>query len=121
MPAIDGLEAFLDGQAHRRLAVASSSERARLDPMLGRLGLARFFGEHVYSAARIPRGQPHPVVYLLVDETLRLHSSARLVIERHSLGAPPRTAAALTAYGLRAARPILVRPPAPLPPPCANR
>src|SRR3546814_6533151 len=59
MPAIDGLEAFLDGQAHRRLAVASSSERAWLDTMLGRLGLAGFFCEHVYSAARIPRGQPH--------------------------------------------------------------
>src|SRR3546814_15221480 len=83
MPAIDGLEAFLDGQAHRRLAVASSSERAWLDTMLGRLGLAGFFGEHVYSAARIPRGKPHPDVYLHVDEQLRLPSSACLVIEDH--------------------------------------
>src|SRR3546814_17414906 len=103
MPAIDGLEAFLDGQAHRRLAVASSSERAWLDTMLGRLGLAGFFGEHVYSAARIPRGKPHPDVYLHVDEQLRLPSSACLVIEDPPVGAAAGAAAGMTVIGLMAA------------------
>src|SRR3546814_2526327 len=103
MPAIDGLEAFLDGQAHRRLAVASSSERAWLDTMLGRLGLAGFFGEHVYSAARIPRGKPPPDVYLHVDEQLRLPSSACLVIEDHPVGAAAGAAAGMTVIGLMAA------------------
>src|SRR3546814_2128603 len=71
--------------------------------MLGRLGLAGFFGEHVYSAARIPRGKPHPDVYLHVDEQLRLPSSACLVIEDHPVGAAAGAAAGMTVIGLMAA------------------
>lgn len=103
MPAIDGLEAFLEAQAHRRLAVASSSERAWLDTMLDRLDLARFFGEHVYSAARIPRGKPNPDVYLHVAEQLRLPPSACLVVEDHPVGAAAGAAAGMTVIGLMAA------------------
>ncbi len=103
MPAIEGLEVFLKAQMHRRLAIASSSERSWLDSMLGRLGLARYFGDHVYSAARIPRGKPHPDVYLHVAEQLHLPPSACLVIEDHPVGAAAGAAAGMTVIGLLAA------------------
>src|SRR3546814_20769611 len=110
MPAIDGLEAFLDGQAHRRLAVASSSERAWLDTMLGRLGLAGFFGEHVYSAARIPRSKPHPAVYLHVDSQLRLPAPACLLLSDHPVGASDGPAPGITVIGLMTASHIRAVP-----------
>lgn len=103
MPAIAGLETFLGGQGHRRLAIASSSEKVWLDSTLARLGLARHFAGHVYSAARIPRGKPHPDVYLHVAEQLGLPPSACLVIEDHPVGAAAGGAAGMTVIGLLAA------------------
>jgi len=103
MPAIDGLEDFLRGQTHRRLAIASSSEKSWLDAMLSRLGLARFFGDHVYSAARITNGKPHPDVYLHVAKQLSLPPPACLVIEDHPVGAAAGAAAGMTVIGLTAA------------------
>jgi HAD superfamily hydrolase (TIGR01509 family) len=103
MPAIDGLDAFLKGQTHRRLAIASSSETSWLHAMLRRLALDLFFGEHVYSAARIPKGKPHPDVYLHVAEQLRVPPSACLVIEDHPVGAAAGVAAGMTVIGLLAA------------------
>ena len=103
MPAIEGLEVFLEAEGHRPLAIASSSEKVWLDTTLARLGLARHFGEHVYSAARIPRGKPHPDVYLHVAEQLGLPPSACLVIEDHPVGAAAGAAAGMTVIGLLAA------------------
>ena len=86
IPAIDGIEAFLAGHAHLRLAVASSSEKDWLDATLRRLGLAGFFGERVFSAARLPRGKPHPDVYLQAAGRLGVDPGACLVIEDHPIG-----------------------------------
>lgn len=103
MGAIDGLAPFLASQRHRRLAIASSSEKAWLDATLARLGLAAHFGGHVYSAARIERGKPHPDVYLHVARRLGLPPSACLVIEDHPVGVAAGAAAGMTVIGLLAA------------------
>ena len=103
MQPITGIGAFLDGQAGRPLAIASSSEKAFLDSTLRRLGLAGHFGDHVYSAARFERGKPHPDIYLHAARGLGLDPAACLVIEDHPVGAAAGAAAGMTVIGLLAA------------------
>ena len=92
MAALEGIAPFLCGQAHRRL-----------DGTLARLGLAAHFGDHVYSAARMTRGKPHPDIYLHVAARLGLAPSTCLVIEDHPVGAAAGAAAGMTVIGLLAA------------------
>ena len=106
--AIEGIERFLERQAGRRLAIASSSEKHWLDSFLARLGLAHWFGDDVYSAARLERGKPHPDVYLMVAERLGVEPSACLVVEDHPVGAAAGVAAGMTVIGLLAASHIRV-------------
>ncbi|HEX8620462.1 MAG TPA: HAD family phosphatase [Allosphingosinicella sp.] len=101
--AIEGLAEFLEGQSGRRLAIASSSDREWLDSSLDRLGLARHFGDRVFSAAGIQRGKPHPDVYLMVAQALDLAPSQCLVIEDHPIGVAAGAAAGMTVIGLLAA------------------
>jgi HAD superfamily hydrolase (TIGR01509 family) len=101
--AIEGLEPFLAAQAHRRLAIASSSEREWLDATLGRLGLAHFFGDNLFSAARFPRGKPHPDIYLHAAQRLQIDPQSCLVIEDHPVGVAAGAAAGMTVIALLAA------------------
>jgi HAD superfamily hydrolase (TIGR01509 family) len=101
--AIEGIEPFLRSQSHRGLAIASSSEKSWLDGMLDRLGLAGYFGERVYSAARFPRGKPHPDIYLHVARQLDLPPERCLVVEDHPVGVAAGAAAGMTVIGLLAA------------------
>lgn len=101
--AIEGIEPFLSSHANRRLAIASSSPREWLDDFLARLGLARYFGGHVYSAAGVARGKPHPDVYLMAAERLGLAPTSCLVIEDHPLGVAAGAAAGMTVIALLAA------------------
>jgi HAD superfamily hydrolase (TIGR01509 family) len=103
MLAIEGLEAFLAAQAHRRLAIASSSEKEWLDATLARLGLAHYFGGNVFSAARFPRGKPHPDIYLHAAQRLRIDAQKCLVIEDHPVGVAAGAAAGMTVVALLAA------------------
>ena len=103
VPAIDGVAPFLESQAHRRLAIASSSDQAWLDGSLERLGLASHFGGNVFSAAGLARGKPHPDVYLMVAERLGIAPSRCLVIEDHPVGVAAGRAAGMTVIGLLAA------------------
>jgi HAD superfamily hydrolase (TIGR01509 family) len=103
MLAIEGIEAFLEGQSGRLLAIASSSDREWLDASLERLGLSRYFGDNIFSAAGIPRGKPHPDVYLMVARALRIDPSRCLVIEDHPVGVAAGAAAGMTVIGLLAA------------------
>lgn len=103
MLAIEGIGRFLEGQSDRLLAIASSSDREWLDGSLERLGLSHHFGDRVFSAAGIPRGKPHPDVYLMVAEALGLAPSQCLVIEDHPVGVAAAAAAGMTVVGLLAA------------------
>jgi HAD superfamily hydrolase (TIGR01509 family) len=101
--AIEGIGPFLEGQSHRRLAIASSSDREWLDESLKRLGLSHHFGDRVFSAAGIPRGKPHPDVYLMVAQALAIPPDRCLVIEDHPVGVAAGTAAGMTVIALLAA------------------
>ena len=101
--AIEGLEPFLAAQQGRRLAIASSSEKEWLDATLARLGLAHFFGGNVFSAARFPRGKPHPDIYLHAAQRLRIDAQRCLVVEDHPVGVAAGAAAGMTVVALLAA------------------
>ena len=103
VPAIGGIGAFLEAQSGRVLAIASSSDREWLDSSLERLGLRRHFGDHVFSAAGIPRGKPHPDVYLGVAKALGIPPSRCLVIEDHPVGVAAGASAGMTVVALLAA------------------
>lgn len=103
MLAIEGIGPFLDSQSHRRLAIASSSDKSWLDAHLARLGLARHFKGRVFSAAGIPRGKPHPDIYLSVAQALGVAPAACLVIEDHPVGVAAGAAAGMMVIALLAA------------------
>jgi HAD superfamily hydrolase (TIGR01509 family) len=101
--AIEGIHAFVERQSHRLLAIASSSEESWLKSSLERLGLAAYFEGRVFSAARLPRGKPHPDVYLQAAAELGVAPSSCLVIEDHPLGVAAGAAAGMTVIALLAA------------------
>lgn len=101
--AIEGIGPFLEGHSERRLAIASSSDREWLDASLDRLGLRHHFGDRIFSAAGIPRGKPHPDVYLMVARALGIPPSKCLVIEDHPVGVTAGAAAGMTVVALLAA------------------
>lgn len=104
--AIEGIEAFLEAQAHRPLGIASSSEKGWLDEMVARLGLDRFFKGKVFSGATIARGKPHPDIYLHAATKLGVAPARCLVIEDHQVGVAAGAAAGMTVIALLAARHI---------------
>jgi HAD superfamily hydrolase (TIGR01509 family) len=103
MLAVEGIEAFLESQRHRVLAIASSSETSWLEQTLDRLGLAAWFGDRLFSAAGFPRGKPHPDIYLHAAERLGLAPGRCLVVEDHPVGVAAGAAAGMTVIALLAA------------------
>lgn len=99
---IDGVAAFVETQAHRNRAIASSSARDWLDRCLERFRLDHHFGDHVYSAAGFARGKPHPDIYLHVAQQLSVAPEKALVIEDSPTGAAAGSAAGMTVVGLLA-------------------
>ena len=74
----------------RRLpkAVASSSPTRWLRSSLERFGLAHHFGDRLFSAAEhVPRGKPHPDIYLHAARRARRRARRRRsVLEDHRAG-----------------------------------
>lgn len=109
LAAVAGAADFLDRLAGMPCAVASSSRREYLAWALGRLGLAHHFGDHLYSADGIPRGKPHPDIYLTAARGLGVEPGQCLAIEDSPVGAQAAVAAGMTVVGLLAASHIADR------------
>src|SRR5215475_5047103 len=62
------------------LAVATSSVSASARPFLERTGIGSFF-HVVVTGDEVPRGKPHPDIYLRTTKKLGMHPEACLVIE----------------------------------------
>jgi beta-phosphoglucomutase-like phosphatase (HAD superfamily) len=62
---VSGVRGYLQSVAHVDCCIASASSPDRLAVCLDVLGLATRFGAHVYSASMVPRGKPHPDLFLL--------------------------------------------------------
>lgn len=96
---IAGVADFIDGHGYRGRAVASSSASEWLNDSLARFGIDHHFGDHVYSAAEIERGKPHPDIYLHAADRLAVRPERSLVIEDSPTGVAAGVAAGMTVVG----------------------
>lgn len=99
---VAGVTAFVERRAAVPKAIASSSERDYLTACLKRFGLARYFAEHLYSAAVLPRGKPFPDIYQSAAQGLGVPAGQCLVIEDSPVGVQAGVAAGMTVVGLLA-------------------
>lgn len=100
---IRGVRDYLAAFAGLKRCIASSSSPDRLAACLDILGLAEAFGEHVYSASQVPRGKPHPDLFLHAASRLGVAPAEAIVIEDSEGGIRAASAAGMTPIGLLAA------------------
>lgn len=81
------------------LAVASNSVTERVRLSLRVAGLARFFGEHVYTAEMVARPKPAPDLYLHAATRLGVGPAECLVVEDSVSGATAARAAGMSVVG----------------------
>ena len=99
--AVAGVADFLQALPPIPKAVASSSPIRWLRGSLQRFGLAHHFGERLFSAAEhVPRGKPHPDIYLHAAAELGVEPGRALVIEDTPAGVTAARSAGMTVIGL---------------------
>lgn len=97
---VQGAAAFIRQFAHLPRCIASSSSLDRLHFSLDLLGLTTDFAGRVFSADMVPRGKPHPDLFLLAAERLNISPPECLVIEDSASGVRAGVAAGMTVLGL---------------------
>jgi HAD superfamily hydrolase (TIGR01509 family) len=97
LQAIPGVEEFLSAAA-LPMAVASGSERERLDYTLGLTGLDGYFKGHIYSAEAVKNGKPAPDIFILAAEKLGIAPKDCLVVEDSPNGVRAGKAAGMTVF-----------------------
>lgn len=104
LEAVPGIDAVLGALVDRdvRLAVASSSSPERIAHSLELTGLAKYFGDHLYSSTMVARGKPAPDLFLYAADKLDVTSSACVVIEDSVPGVVAGVAAGMTVIGFTA-------------------
>jgi HAD superfamily hydrolase (TIGR01509 family) len=100
---IPGVRDYLAAFPQMKRCIASSSSPDRLAACLDILDLAEAFGEHVYSASMVPRGKPHPDLFLHAAARLGVAPPDALVIEDSEGGVRAAVAAGMTPIGFLAA------------------
>ena len=100
---VPGVRDYLAAFAHVKRCIASSSSPDRLAACLEILDLGAAFGEHVYSASRVPRGKPHPDLFLHAAARLGVAPADAIVIEDSEGGVRAAVAAGMTPIGFLAA------------------
>ena len=102
LKAIDGVHAavaHLHARVQGRIACASGADRAKVVMQLDQVGLARYFGDAVFSGHDLPRSKPAPDVYLAAAAHLGVDPARCLVIEDTGTGAQAGLAAGATVWG----------------------
>ena len=100
---IPGVRGYLAAFPDMKRCIASSSSPDRLAACLEILDLASAFGEHVYSASLVPRGKPHPDLFLHAAARLGVAPADAIVIEDSEGGVRAAVAAGMTPVGFLAA------------------
>lgn len=100
---VSGAGRFIETFSHLPRCIASSSSIDRLQLCLEVLDLTDKFGGSVFSADMVPRGKPHPDIFLLAADRLGVTPASCLVIEDSTGGIKAAVAAGMTAVGLCAA------------------
>jgi HAD superfamily hydrolase (TIGR01509 family) len=95
---IDGVAAMLEAlQVPRCVASSSDLERVRLSLEL--TGLARYFGERLYTSQMVERGKPAPDLFLYAAAAMQADPRRTLVIEDSVSGVTAARAAGMTVWG----------------------
>lgn len=82
--------------------VASQAPRARVELALEVTELARVFGDHVFTAAMVPRSKPHPDVLLYAAARMGAEPTRCVVVEDSPSGIRAAVAAGMKALGYAA-------------------
>lgn len=88
-------------QLNASFAVGSNSSKAYLENVLGLTDLAKYFGEHIYSAhdTKQQRLKPYPDIYLEIAERFTATPSRTFVIEDSKFGVQAGVAAGFRVIG----------------------
>lgn len=105
---VDGARDFIEAHAHVPQCIASSSSPDRLETCLEALDLQTVFETRVYSASLVPRGKPHPDIFLHAADRMGVPPPRSIVIEDSASGVEAGIAAGMTVIGLLAASHIQV-------------
>ena len=89
--AVEGLDA--------RVCVASSSAPDRLRFALRVTGYDAIFAPNIFSSAEVPRGKPHPDLFLFAARAMGAAPKECLVIEDSVAGVAAARAAGMTVFG----------------------
>ena len=99
--AIDGIHdavAHLHDHCEGRIAVASGADRFKVEMMLKKVDLHRFFEGRIFSGHEMPRSKPHPDVYLAAAAHLQVPTVRCLVVEDTTVGITAGVAAGATVW-----------------------
>jgi beta-phosphoglucomutase-like phosphatase (HAD superfamily) len=99
---IDGAPAALErlyGRYRGRMACASGADRGKVELMLGKAHLLRWFDGAIFSGHETPRSKPYPDVYLAAAAHLQVDPADCLVIEDTTTGVRAGVAAGATVWG----------------------
>ena len=95
---IDGVGSVLEGLKIPH-CVASSSALDRVSLSLSLTGLARHFGDRLYTAQMVDRGKPAPDLFLYAAARMQADPARTLVIEDSVSGVQAAKAAGMTVWG----------------------
>ena len=95
---IDGIGSVLEGLKIPH-CVASSSTLDRVSLSLSLTGLARHFGDRLYTAQMVDRGKPAPDLFLYAARRMQADPVSTLVIEDSVSGVRAAKAAGMTVWG----------------------
>ncbi|WP_296741226.1 HAD family phosphatase [Mesorhizobium sp.] len=93
-----GIVPFL-GALNGARCVASSSSVERINHSLAVTGLARFFGEAIFSSSMVKNGKPAPDIFLHAAERMGVEPADCIVIEDSPFGIQGAVAAGMIAIG----------------------
>jgi HAD superfamily hydrolase (TIGR01509 family) len=99
--AIEGVHeavSHLHEHCQGRIAVASGADRFKVEMMLAKVGLDRFFTGRIFSGHEMPRSKPHPDVYLAAAAHLNVPAARCLVVEDTTVGITAGVAAGATVW-----------------------
>lgn len=103
LKVVAGARDYLTAFARVPRCIASTSSPERLTVSLQALGLVETFGANVYSSELVPRGKPHPDIFLYAARQFAVDPRECLVIEDSVGGVTAGVAAGMTVVGLLAA------------------
>src|SRR5436190_19326096 len=103
LKTVAGARDYLQAFANMKRCIASTSSPDRLALCLDTLGLAEMFGNNVFSSELVPRGKPHPDIFLYAAKAMSVAPDECLVIEDSVGGVQAGVAAGMTVIGLCAA------------------